>query len=130
MIVGFFVFLALLAGVAIDASAAYLRSESLDDLADGAALAAADGVQGDQVYQGGLGSRARIDPDAARGYVQRYLDQVGARVKYPGLHLDVSADGTSVAVRLTTPMSLPVAPFGWGSGTAVTGQSSVVVRVR
>ena len=69
MVVGFAVVALLMVAVAVDASAAYLRRQGLDNLADGAALAAADGVQGRQVYEGGLGERARIDPVVARGYV-------------------------------------------------------------
>ena len=62
LIVGFAVVALLMVGVVVDASAAYLRRSGLDSLADGAALAAADGIQGRQVYEGGLGERAEIDP--------------------------------------------------------------------
>lgn len=84
LIIGFAVVLVMMLAVAVDASAAYLRRQGLDNLADGAALAAADGVQGQQVYLGGLGERARIDPDAARGRVAEYLWAVDAAGRYPG----------------------------------------------
>ncbi len=45
LIMGFFVILSLLVGVVVDASAAYLRRQWFISLADGAALAAADGVK-------------------------------------------------------------------------------------
>ena len=61
LIVGFAIVAIMMVGVVVDASAAYLRRSGLDSLADGAALAAADGIQGRQVYEGGLGERARID---------------------------------------------------------------------
>ena len=66
LIMGFFLVAVLLTVVVVDASAAFLRRQRLDAVADGAALAAADGVQGEQVYEGGLGERAQIDPVAAR----------------------------------------------------------------
>ena len=58
LIMGFFLVAVLLTVVVVDASAAFLRRQRLDAVADGAALAAADGVQGEQVYEGGLGERA------------------------------------------------------------------------
>ena len=71
----------------MDASAAYLRRSGLDSLADGAALAAADGIQGRQVYEGGLGERAQIDPEVARVYVDAYLRATGRGPALPGLVL-------------------------------------------
>ena len=78
LIVGFFLVAVLLVVVVVDASAAYLRRQQLDALADGAALAAADGIQGAQVYEQGLGERAAIDPELARTYVADYLERLGA----------------------------------------------------
>ena len=89
MIVGLAVVAVMLVGVVVDASAAYLRRSGLDSLADGAALAAADGVQGRQVYEGGLGERARIDPEVARAYVDQYLRDTGAARRFPGLRYEV-----------------------------------------
>src|SRR3954452_8406593 len=68
----------LMVAVVVDASAAYLRRSGLDSVADGAALAAAEGIEGSQVYTGRLGRRARIDPDLARRFVADYLSATGA----------------------------------------------------
>ena len=89
LLVGLAVVLMVLVGVTVDASAAYLRRAGLDNLADGAALAAADGIQGEQVYDGGLGEVALVDPEVARDYVAQYLAQVGATREYAGLRVDV-----------------------------------------
>ena len=61
LVIGFAVVVALLVGVVVDASAAYLRRQGLNSAADAAALAATDGIQGEQVYTHGLGERAQID---------------------------------------------------------------------
>src|SRR4051794_41336467 len=107
--------------VVVDASAAYLRRSGLDSLADGAALAAADGIEGRQVYEGGLGERAQIDPEVARGYVAEYLRATGAGRRYPGLSYDVEATPQRVVVRVAAPLRLPITPPGVDRRAVVTG---------
>ena len=93
MIVGFAVVAIMMVGVVVDASAAYLRRSGLDSLADGAALAAADGVQGRQVYEGGLGERAEIDA-GGRPRVRRGLPaRDRRRPSLPGARLPTSRPG-------------------------------------
>lgn len=129
LLVGFFVIALLLVGVVVDASAAYLRRQGLDNVADGAALAGADGVQGREVYEGGLGDRARIDPVAAREYVAAYLRSTGAASRYPGLRWSVGADGQRVVVRVAAPLDLPIPVPGVERMPLIsaTGASYVVV---
>ncbi|MFY0407583.1 pilus assembly protein TadG-related protein [Solicola sp. PLA-1-18] len=130
MIVGFFVVVGLLAAVVVNASAAFLTRQELNNLADGAALAAADGVQGEQVYTGGLGENATIDASSARRYVAEYLADTGAPSQYPGLRWQVTPDGDAVRVRVAAPMDLPLGPPGWGDRTRVTGEAAVLLKVR
>ena len=85
LIIGFAVVVALLVGVVVDASAAFLRRQGLESAADAAALAATDGLQGEQVYTRGLGRRADIDPAAARRYVAAYFASSGIRQRFQGL---------------------------------------------
>lgn len=129
LIIGFAVVVAMMVGVVVDASAAYLRRQGLDSLADGAALAAADGVQGAQVYQGGLGQRAQIDPDTARVFVADYLRDTGAGAKYPGLTYAVAATTDSVVVRIRAPLRLPITPPGWERRPVITGTAASFVVV-
>jgi uncharacterized membrane protein len=129
LILGLFLIALLLVGVVVDASAAYLRRQALASLADGAALAAADGVQGEQVYAGGLGERALIDPVAARRYVAEYLAATGAAESYPGLQVAVTTTGEAVTVRLVTPLDLPIPPPGFADQAIVAAESSSVVLV-
>ena len=129
LLVGFFLVAALLVVVVVDASAAYLRRQQLDAVADGAALAAAEAIQSEQVYELGLAERAHIDPLAARRHVAAYLHQTGARREYPGLSYQVGATAGSVEVRVSTPLELPFAPPGWAERTLVTGTAASLVQV-
>lgn len=129
LIIGLSVVVLMLVAVVVDASAAYLRRQGLDSLADGAALAAADGVQGEQVYEGGLGERAGIDPVVARGYVAEYLAAVGAAEKYPVLDYSVRATADSVVVRVSAPLELPLTPPGWETRPVITGTAASFVLV-
>ncbi len=130
VLVGFFIVLLLLAAAVVDASAAYLRRQSLNSLADGAVLAAADGVQGEQVYTGGLGDLAQVDPEVAQRYVGEYLQQTDALALYPGLQWQVRSSGESVTVRLVAPLQLPIRPPGWDDAVTISGEASAVVPVR
>jgi hypothetical protein len=129
MIVGFFIVVGLLTAVVIDASVAYLRNQSLNSLADGAALAAVDGIEGEQVYSGDLGRRAEIDPELAERYVREYMAAIGATDDYPGLDWHVRPSGEEVVVEVWAPVSLPITPPGWNESTIVTGEAAAVVPV-
>ena len=129
MIAGFFVVVGLMVAAVVDASAAYLRHQQLSTLADGAALSAADGVSGEQVYTEGLGHSAAIDLAAAQRFVADYLADSGAVQQMPGLTWRVAPAGDTIAVRLTAPLDLPLDPPGWTASTNVEAESAVLVRV-
>lgn len=129
LIMGLFLVAVLVVGVVVDASAAFLHRQALTSLADGAALAAADGVQGEQVYSSGLGERAVIDPTVAREHVVDYLAATGAAKEFPGLDVTVQSDGDSVTVRLAAPLRLPIPPPGAAEHARVTAQASAAVLV-
>jgi hypothetical protein len=129
LIVGFFLVAVLLVAVVVDASAAYLRRQAMNALADGAALAAADGVQGAHVYTSGLGDTAQIDPAAAREYVAGYLAQSRAHQRYPGLVYRVLPAGDSVTVQVSAPLDLPIPPPGWTGDPWVQGVATAAVPV-
>lgn len=129
LIIGFAVVVALLVAAVVDASAAYLRRQGLNSAADAAALAATDGIQGEQVYTHGLGRRAEIDPAAARGYVADYVTSSGIRRRFPGLDYSVETTGNTVVVRMAAPMDLPLHVPGVGAGVRVVGSAASVVVV-
>jgi hypothetical protein len=111
LIVGLALVLLVTAAVVTDASAAYLRRQDLDALADGAALTAADaGASGQEVYHGGLDADLHLDADLARTAAVDYLHRVGAFARYPGLRARVSVDPTAtrVVVEVHAPIRLPL----------------------
>jgi hypothetical protein len=129
LVIGFALVVAVLVAVVVDASAAYLRRQGLDSVADAAALAATDGLQGDAVYTRGLGDRAEIDPATARQYVEEYLRTSGAVGRYPGLSWTVTTSATTVAVRVAAPLDLPLHVPGVGESATVSGSAAAVVVV-
>ena len=129
LIIGFAVVVAMLVAVVVDASAAYLRRQGLNSAADAAALAATDGIQGEQVYTHGLGERADIDPVAAHRYVADYLASSGIRRRFPGLDYSVETTANTVVVHLVSPMDLPLHVPGLGTDVRVTGAAASVVVV-
>lgn len=129
LIIGFVLVIAMMIVVVVDATSAYLRRQALSTLADGAALAAADGIEGEQVYTGGLGERATVDPERARQLVAGYLSSVGAARRYPGLVHVVETDGERVVVRVAAPLDLPLPLPGVAEETDVVATAAAVVAV-
>jgi hypothetical protein len=129
LVIGFVLVVAMTIVVVVDASAAYLRRQALSSLADGAALAAADGLQGEQVYTGGLGERAQVDPEAAQALVESYLASVRAGQRYPGLRYTVETDGVRVVVRVGAPLDLPMPLPGVAQSTPVRATSAALIAV-
>lgn len=132
LIIGFTALVLLLIAVVVDVSAAYVRRQSLANLADGAALYAADsGAR--SVYSNGLAKdRLPQAAAAARAGAREYLDGVGALADYPGLRVDASLTdgGRSVQVRISAPMTLPLGFPGAPVRTTVTAEGSATVRLR
>jgi Flp pilus assembly protein TadG len=129
LVVGFAFLVAVLVAVVVDASAAYLRRQGLDSVADAAALAATDGLQGDRVYTHGLDDLAEIDAETARRYVEDYLRASGVLARYPGLGWTVSTSATTVVVHVAAPLDLPLRVPGVGGSAVVTGSAASVVVV-
>jgi hypothetical protein len=133
LIIGFALVLALVVAFVVDATAAYLRRQALDTLADGAALQGADlGAAGTEAYAGGLGAAdLRLSPAEAQRAVDDYLARVGAYQRYPGLLASVTVDATAqrVHVRLQAPLHLPLSIPGSPSHPSVGAQGDASVLV-
>lgn len=129
LIVGFAIVLILAVGVVVDASSAYLQRQSLDNLADGAALAGADEVRGDPIYTGGVGDRVPIDSRVAAQAVRDYLRAINAYADHPGLRFQVTVRDQSVVVSVSSRLDVPIAVGGITETTvSATGAAAVVVE--
>lgn len=130
LVIGFAFVVALMVVVVVDASAAYLKRQGLDSLADGAALYAADAAaEGHDVYTGGLGGGdLRLSADVARAAVRAYLRSTGALAAHPGLTTRVTVDATRVRVTVTAPVDLPLTLPGGPERPVVRAVGSAVVR--
>jgi Flp pilus assembly protein TadG len=109
----------LLAIVAVtDLSASYLRRQAVTSLADGAALAASNGAAAG-IYGRSSDDFVVIGQPAAAAAVDSYLRDTGAYAKYPGLQVEVAAQGHTVTVYLSMPYRLPVPVPGVASTTTL-----------
>lgn len=131
MIVGFFFILAILTAVVVDSSAAYLQRQSLANLADGAALAGADGgTQGEDAYTNGFGDdRARLDEATARVAVREYFAMTESHKKYPGFTYDVTVADQTVIVRVSSVLNLPLTVPGASDSARVGATGSSVAEI-
>ncbi|GAA3527637.1 hypothetical protein GCM10022234_26080 [Aeromicrobium panaciterrae] len=125
MTIGFFVFLALLAVVVVNSSAAFLERQELANLADGAALAAADGLSEEAFYRDGADTAVELDPAEARRLVASYLAASGGDVG----SVAVTSDGDEVHVRLERTITLAIAPPGWDSQTTIVSEATSQLRL-
>jgi len=132
LILGFAGILVMAIVVVVDASAAYLQRQGLDNLADGAALYGADlGSAG--IYEQGLdGQRLLQQEVAVEAAVRDYLMRAGAPTNYPGIDVGVRVDpvNRSVTVRLTAPLELPLRIPGSPRSPRIGASSTAAVTVQ
>lgn len=131
MIVGFFFILAILTAVVVDSSSAYLQRQSLANLADGAALAGADGgTQGEGNYTNGFGDdRAVLDEAAARAAVEEYFAMTESHKKLPGFAYDMTVADETVIVRVSSVLDLPLSVPGASGSARVGATGSSVAEI-
>lgn len=131
LIVGLATVLLMGVAVVVDASSAYLQRQSLDTLADGAALRGADlgaaGVYGEGLTQ----DRLLQESTAVRRVVIDYLESIGADRTYPGLEVAarVNLVDRSVTVTLSAPVDLPLHLPGSPDRPVVAASSTAAVTL-
>jgi len=132
LIVGFALLIGMLIAVVIDASSAYIQRQGLNSLADGAALHGADlGATGEEAYTGGVNDELlELTRAKAKEAVRRYLVDVGAYRRYPGLSYTVVVDSDSerITVRLDAPLDLPLTFPGSPDSASIGASGSAVVE--
>ncbi len=130
IIIGFALVVLLLVVVVVDAGAAYLKRQSLDSLADGAALYGADAAAGGRdVYTGGVGhDDLDLTAAVASAAARDYLRSAGAYDAHPGLQVSVAVHGDRVVVEVDAPVDLPLALPGSPERPIVSATGSAVVR--
>jgi uncharacterized membrane protein len=119
MSIGFLILLGLLTVVVVNASAAFLQRQELNNLADGAALSATDGLDDAEFYQW---RHVVLSEKAARVRVTDVLAGSGARLAM----LEVVGD--HVSLRLERSMELPLVPPGWRNQTVVVAEADAWLR--
>ena len=119
MTIGFVLLLGLLTVVVVNSSSAFLERQRLNNLADGAALAAADGLDEAGFY---TDRRVELDPQEATQLVSDYLSGEEVRV------VDVSTDGGTVSVFLERDLDLALTPPGWTSRTTIVADATAQLR--
>ena len=108
LLLGFTAVLLLMVAVVVNVSAVILAKRGVVSAADGAAVSAAQALDLDALYGGGLASgRIPLDARDAAGRVAAY--QAGAQAGQPGLQLRVARieGGTTVVVRGSRVIELP-----------------------
>jgi hypothetical protein len=119
MSIGFLLLLGALTVVVVNASAAFLQRQELNNLADGAALAAADGLDAAAFYER---REVILSESDVRSLVEQHIS--GSEARLTGLEVE----GDRVHVRLARPMDLPLMPPGWTARTVVIADADAWLR--
>lgn len=122
LIIGFGIGIILLCSVVFDVSQAFVYRRALHAIADGAALAATNGINEAQIYQSGVQDRVVISSRLAQAEVQQYL----AAGDYQSVtcNADVVGGGTEVTVTCRGFATLPIA------NTLTNGQGRIPIQVQ
>ncbi len=101
----------MIATVSINVASIWITRNVLDGIADGAALAAAQAIDVDSVYQQGMGTNLRLSENLARTRVREYVTtaNVGSQVQQFFVR-SVVVSGTAVTV---TVQASPRTAFGY-----------------
>ncbi|MFC0626589.1 Tad domain-containing protein [Kribbella deserti] len=126
LIIGFATVVLLMVAAVTDISKTFLVRRDLDATADGAVLAAANGLA---LHRGTSGPTADIDPEAASRLTAEYLDAVNATASFDDLTWSTVVEGQTVVVTLTTTVDLPFEPPGWTTTREVAATAAAIVTL-
>lgn len=114
LVIGFTGILLVLVAVVVDVSAVVLAKRAAASAADGAAVSAAQSLDLETVYAGGLGEQIPLDAGLAQARVASYAHRVSG--SQPGLRLAVEIQARTAVVTATRRLQLPLRMPGF-SGT-------------
>lgn len=101
----------MIATVSINVASLWVTRNTLDGIADGAALSAAQAVDTDAIYRDGLGSNLRLNENLARAKVKQYVDAANVRSQVKQFVVrSVEVSGSTVTV---TVQARPSPAFGY-----------------
>ena len=99
---------AVLVGIVVDTSRAFLHRRSLAAAADAAASSGANAIDVEEFYaRAGAGERLPLDAAHVETAVQTYVTDAGLTGRFEALTAASSTDGETVTVTLTARVSLP-----------------------
>ena len=105
LVLGFAGILLVLVAVVVNVSAVVLAKRGVASAADGAAVSAAQSLDLDALYAGGLGAEIPLSLGEATSRVAEY--EVRARGEQPGLQLALRLDGPTAVVTADRTVVLP-----------------------
>ena len=117
--------------VVTDASVLWLQRRSLQSVVDGAALAAAQGIDADRIYRDGVPEVLPLQPAAARAAVRAWVRAAPAARelnRFRVVRTTVSA--TAVTVRARSVVTPPFTTWLTGRGVTVVAEASASPRGR
>jgi hypothetical protein len=101
----------MIATVSINVASLWVTRNTLDGIADGAALSAAQAIDTDAIYRDGLGSNLRLNENLARAKVNQYVDAANVRSQVKQFVVrSVEVSGSMVTV---TVQARPSPAFGY-----------------
>lgn len=128
LIIGFAIILIMLMTVVVDASKVFLYKRDLAAAADGAALAAADGISEAAIYQGGIGDDIELSQELAEQKVRHYVHANGLVSQFHGdLSYSTSVSGNEVTVSFHSAADLPFVnkiSSEWADGVPIQSEAS------
>ena len=130
--IGLMVVALLVVTLSVNIATMWVTRRNLDGIADSAALAAAQAVDGQALYQGTAmqGSESLpLNRIIARRYVADYLANAQVRKQYPNIRVrSVAVVNNRVRIVIATPVSLP---FGYllGSSTPLVVSAATAVQL-
>jgi Flp pilus assembly protein TadG len=120
LIIGFGVIIVLLCSVVVDAAQAFNYRRSLSAIADGAVLAATNGIDKEAIYQNGVQDRVIISEQLAESEVDQYV--AAGNYDAVSCDADVNATLTETTVTCNGTMTLPIV-------NSISGQGTITITV-